>query len=257
MAERRMFAKTIIDSDAFLDMPISTQALYFHLGMRADDDGFLNNAKKIQRTIGCSDDDLKILFSKNFIISMGDGICVIKHWKVHNLIQKDRYKPTNYLELKDKLSIKNNNVYTMDTECIQDVSSLEPQVRLGEVRQGEDRLGKSSKETMPRATRLSTEITLSSEWMDEAIVIRPEWDSNKVKSVFDNFKDYWIAKSGKEATKLDWLATWRNWCRNERSFNPKANKQSIADQNKSAIKSAKERLFGSKNEEKEIDGERI
>lgn len=135
MAERRMFAKTIIDSDAFLDMPLSTQALYFHLSMRADDDGFINNAKKIQKMLGCTDDDLKILLSKNFIIPFETGVCVIKHWKIHNLIQKDRYKPTVYGELKQQLSLKNNNVYTMDTECIQVVSSLEPQVSIGKERE--------------------------------------------------------------------------------------------------------------------------
>ena len=133
MAERRMFAKTIIDSDAFLDMPLSTQALYFHLSMRADDDGFLNNAKKIQRTVGANDDDFKVLLSKKFVIPFEDGICVIKHWLIHNYIQKDRYKETVYTEHKQKLSIKDNNVYTMDTECIQTVSSLEAQVRLGKV----------------------------------------------------------------------------------------------------------------------------
>lgn len=140
MAERRMFAKTIIDSDAFLDMPLSTQCLYFHLAMRADDDGFLNNAKKIQRTIGANDDDFKILLAKNFIIPFADGVCVIKHWMVHNYIQKDRYKETIYSEHKEKLSIKNNNVYTMDTECIQDVYSLEAQVRLGKVSLGKSKV---------------------------------------------------------------------------------------------------------------------
>jgi hypothetical protein len=131
MAERRMFAKTIIDSDAFLDMPLSTQALYFHLSMRADDDGFINNTKKVQRMLGCSDDDMKILLSKNFVIPFDTGVCVIKHWKIHNLIQKDRYKPTIYGEHKEQLSLKDNNVYTLDTVCIQDVSSLEPQVSIG------------------------------------------------------------------------------------------------------------------------------
>ena len=126
-----MFAKTIIDSDAFLDMPLSTQALYFHLSMRADDDGFINNTKKVQRMLGCSDDDMKILLSKNFVIPFDTGVCVIKHWKIHNLIQKDRYKPTIYGEHKDQLSLKENNVYTLDTVCIQDVSSLEPQVSIG------------------------------------------------------------------------------------------------------------------------------
>ena len=145
MAERRMFAKTIIDSDAFLDMPLSTQALYFHLSMRADDDGFINNAKKIQRMLGCADDDLKILLSKNFVIPFETGVCVIKHWKVHNYIQKDRYKPTVYSEEKEKLTIKNNDVYTMDTECIQNVYSLEAQVRLGKVSLGKDKKPLSSK----------------------------------------------------------------------------------------------------------------
>ena len=134
MAERRMFAKTIMDSDAFLDMPLSTQALYFHLSMRADDDGFVNNAKKIQRMLGCNDDDLKILLAKNFIIPFENGVCVIKHWLIHNYIQKDRYKPTVYGDLKDKLTIKDNKVYSLDTPCIQNVSIVDTQVRLGKVR---------------------------------------------------------------------------------------------------------------------------
>ena len=100
MAERRMFAKTIIDSDAFLDMPLSTQSLYFHLSMRADDDGFINNPKKIQRMVGCGDDDLKLLMAKRFILVFDSGVIVIKHWKIHNYIRNDRYKPTLYQEEK-------------------------------------------------------------------------------------------------------------------------------------------------------------
>ena len=134
-AERRMFAKTIIDSDAFLDMPLSTQSLYFHLCMRADDDGFINNPKKIQRMIGASDDDLKVLMAKRFIIPFDSGIVVIKHWKIHNYIQKDRYKETVYVEEKSTLKIKDNKAYTLsDTDCIQDGYSLETQVRLGKDR---------------------------------------------------------------------------------------------------------------------------
>jgi hypothetical protein len=135
MAERRMFAKTIIDSDAFIDMPLSAQALYFHLSMRADDDGFINNPKKIQRMIGASDDDCKLLVMKRFIITFESGVIVIKHWKIHNYIQKDRYKPTLYQEEKSLISEKDNKAYT---ECIQDVYSLETQVRL--------ELGKDSQE---------------------------------------------------------------------------------------------------------------
>lgn len=251
MAERRMFAKTIIDSDAFLDMPLSTQALYFHLSMRADDDGFLNNAKKIQRMLGCADDDYKILLAKNFIIPFELGICVIKHWRVHNLIQKDRYKETVYTEHKDKLSLKNNNVYTMDTECIQDGTTLEPQVRLGEVSIVKDRIGKSSK--INRATRIPDDCVLTSEWFDEAKLIRPDWDATKIKFVFDGFKDYWLSKSGSSATKTDWTATWRNWCRNERSPSNQS-KISIAEQNQQNKKRAYERLFGNQ-QEKDVTNE--
>ena len=144
MAERRMFAKTIIDSDAFLDMPASTQSLYFHLGMRADDDGFINNPKKISRMVSASDDDLKILIAKKFIIPFENGIVVIKHWRIHNLIQKDRYKETVYIEQKSELIVKDNKSYSigskMDTECIQDVSKVEPQVSIGKVSIGKNNI---------------------------------------------------------------------------------------------------------------------
>lgn len=150
MAERRMFAKTIIDSDAFLDMPLSTQALYFHLSMRADDDGFINNPKKVQRMVGCADDDLKVLIAKNFIIPFESGIVVIKHWKIHNYIQSDRYKPTMYQEEMKVLEVKKNRAYTLgipdgsqlETKCIHDVSNSETQDRLGKDRIGKVSLGK-------------------------------------------------------------------------------------------------------------------
>lgn len=145
MAERRMFAKTIIDSDAFLDMSLSTQALYFHLSMRADDDGFVNNPKKIQRMIGSGDDEMKMLIAKKFIIPFDSGVCVIKHWRIHNYIQKDRYKETVYKEEKSHLLLKDNKSYKyMDTPCIQDVSIPETQVRIGKDRIGKDSLDKNN-----------------------------------------------------------------------------------------------------------------
>lgn len=125
MAERRMFAKQIIDSDAFLDMPLSAQALYFHLAMRADDDGFVNSPKKIQRTVGAGDDDARLLIAKKFIIPFDSGVVVIKHWRIHNYIQKDRYKPTVYRDEFAALEIKENRAYT---ERIQDVSILDAQI---------------------------------------------------------------------------------------------------------------------------------
>jgi len=135
VAERRMIAKTIIDSDAFLDMPQSTQLLYFHLAMRGDDDGFVNKPKTIMRITGASDDDIKLLIAKKFIIPFESGVVVIKHWKIHNYIQNDRYKETKYKDEKAMLELDNNKAYRlMDTKCIQDVSNLEAQVRLGKVR---------------------------------------------------------------------------------------------------------------------------
>ena len=151
MAERRMFAKTIIDSDAFIDMPLSTQALYFHLSMRADDDGFINNPKKIQRMVGASDDDLKVLVMKRFIIPFESGIVVIKHWKIHNYIRNDRYKPTVYSKEKAMLTTKENSAYTeVDTFGIPNDNQVgdkwDTQVSIGKVslELGQDRVVEGS-----------------------------------------------------------------------------------------------------------------
>ena len=150
MAERRMFAKTIVDSDMFIDMPMSARLLYYDLAMRADDDGFVNSPKKIMRFVGASMDDMNVLIAKQFIIPFESGVVVIKHWKIHNYIQKDRYKATSYQAEKESLTLKNGTYYTddlpdvsnLDTECIQDVYSLDTQVRLGKVRLelGKDRV---------------------------------------------------------------------------------------------------------------------
>ena len=113
MAEKRMFAKIIIDSDLFLDMPLSTQALYFHLSMRADDEGFMNNPKKIQRAIGCTDDDMKLLIAKSYIIPFKSGVIVIKHWLIHNTLRKDRMTLTTYTNEKSMLRVEDNGAYSM------------------------------------------------------------------------------------------------------------------------------------------------
>jgi hypothetical protein len=136
MAERRMFAKTIVTSDAFLDMPLSARCLYFTLGMFADDDGFVNNPKSIMRQVGACTDDLNILLAKRFIIAFDSGVIVIKHWRIHNYIQKDRYKESKYIEEKASLMIDEKGAYT---ECIQGVYKSDTQVRLGK-----DSIGKDS-----------------------------------------------------------------------------------------------------------------
>lgn len=170
IAERRMFAKTIIDSDVFIDMPISARLLYYDLGMRADDDGFVNSPKKIVRMIGASQDDLNVLISKNFIIPFDSGVVVIKHWKINNYLRSDRYRETNYKQEKSMLSADENNSYTlMDTACIQAVSSMYPvgipnddkrytQYSIGKDRLDKDSIGKDSIE--------NTEYIISAEMND-------------------------------------------------------------------------------------------
>ena len=133
MAERRMFAKSVIDCDDFLDMPTEAQLLYFHLAMRADDDGFVT-PKKIMRMIGAKDDSLKLLIAKRFVILFDSGVIVIRHWRLNNYLQNDRYRETTYIDEKSQLEIINKKYELKPTypECIQDVSS------------GKDRLGKDS-----------------------------------------------------------------------------------------------------------------
>lgn len=126
MANRRMFSLDVVDTDVFLDLPISSQALYFHLGMRADDDGFVSSPKRVTSMIGANQDDLKLLIAKGFIIALEDGIIVIRHWKQNNYIQNDRRKSTIYQSQLAALTV-NNGIYEVDTQCIQTVSTLDTQ----------------------------------------------------------------------------------------------------------------------------------
>jgi len=137
MAIRRMLSKKIIDTDFFLDLPATSQILYFHLALRADDDGFISAPKRIMRMVGSAEDDYKLLIAKEFVIPFETGVCVIKHWRVHNYIQKDRYTPTFYKFEKSMIEPdpSNDNAYIfVDTECIQPGHKMLPQVRLGKVR---------------------------------------------------------------------------------------------------------------------------
>ena len=218
MANKRMFSMTIIDSDAFLEMPLSTQALYFHLCMRADDDGFVNNAKRIQRTVNCSEDDLKVLIAKKFVIPFESGVVVIKHWKIHNYIQSDRYHPTTYIEEKSMLGVKDNKAYTLDTECIQpciqDGSNLYAQNSIEE-----NRLEKSSKDKVSTVKHIRNLIPPTLEMVTDYI------NENGYNVDAEAFMDYYDSKGwvvGKSKMK-DWQASVRNWSRNDygkKSVNP-------------------------------------
>ena len=108
-----MFSLSIMDSDAFLDMPTTSQLLYVHMGMRADDEGFVGNPKRISRMMGASDDDMKILLAKKFIIEFDSGVVVIKHWRMHNTIRMDRFAPTTYRKEKAQLFLEENRAYTL------------------------------------------------------------------------------------------------------------------------------------------------
>lgn len=112
MAERRMFAKTIVLSDAFLDMPLSARCLYFTLGMLADDDGFINSPKSVMRQCGASEDDLRVLMSKKFVLAFQSGVIVIKHWRINNYLRNDRYNGTKYVEEMASLKLNENGSYS-------------------------------------------------------------------------------------------------------------------------------------------------
>lgn len=147
MANRRMFSKDITRSDAFLDLPISSQALYFHLGMEADDRGYINNPKSVIRSIGASLGDLEQLVNKRFILVREDGLILIKHWRINNLIKNDRFKETKYVNDLKKLFFDENNSYTetpTNTPCLQIGTQVEPQDRLGKDSIGEYRLVEDS-----------------------------------------------------------------------------------------------------------------
>lgn len=226
MAERRMFAKAIVLSDAFLDMPMSARCLYFTLAMLADDDGFINSPKSIMRQCGATTDDMNILIGKRFVLTFDSGVVVIKHWRIHNLIQKDRYRETKYLEEKAQLQMDGNKAYT---ECIQDVSIVEPQVRLGKDRLGQVSVGEDSIGDVPdinvghKPTRHKygryQNVLLTDEDLDK---LKAEFPRDWVDRI-ERLSEY-IASTGKRYKSH--LATIRSWARKDGQKRPVQNKSS-------------------------------
>ena len=199
-----MFAKTIIDSDAFLDMPLSTQCLYFHLSMRADDDGFVNNPKKIQKMLGASEDDLKLLMAKSFILLFDTGVIVIKHWRINNYIRNDRYHETAYQDEKSLLSLKENNAYTLNSDNVgipcgnQTVYQMETEVSIGK-----DSIDKSNKERGTSRNFVPPTLSEVKAYCQER--------NNGINP--EQFIDFYESKGwfvGKNRMK-DWKAAVRNW----------------------------------------------
>lgn len=157
MAERRMFAKTIIDSDAFLEMTKSAQCLYFHLAMRADDEGFINKPKSIARTVRATAADIQALSEKKFIIQFPTGVVVIKHWRIHNYLQNDRIIPTKYQGEKSQLELDENKAYRLKKDlCIQNTGEVYTQYSVVQCSVDKISAAEVSKEQKPAADDIET-----------------------------------------------------------------------------------------------------
>lgn len=209
MAQRRMFSLDVCDTDSFLDLPVSSQALYFHLGMRADDDGFVSNPKKITAMVNCSADDLKLLFAKGFVIPFESGVCVIRDWRVNNYIQKDRYHETRYLTEKAMLSVETNQSCTVYPSCIQSVSMMDTQARKGKSKESieiEDDKGVDKPPTRSRFVPPTLEEVLK--YCEER--------GNGIDA--ERFVDFYTANGWKQGAGKpikDWRAAVRTWERRE------------------------------------------
>lgn len=219
MASRRMFSEKIVESDAFIDLSLPAQSLYFHLCMNADDDGFIGSPNKIIRMIGTEKKHYNELLEKRFILSFESGICAIKHWKISNLIQKDRYNETVYREEKNMIIVKDNKSYTlrdkndnkMDTSCEQNANNLETQYSIGKNSIDKDRKEKNI-------------IPPKSEWVSAFCKER----NNGIEA--DEFINFYESKGwlvGKSKMK-DWQASIRVW---EKNRNIKVNENKPVEKN--------------------------
>lgn len=222
MAERRMFAKSIVLSDAFLDMPMSARCLYFTLAMFADDDGFVGSPKGIMRQCGASQDDMLMLLQKRYILGFESGVIVIKHWRINNYLQSDRHKPTTYLEELESLAVDEKNAYTEKTraelpqndECIQNVSKMYTQYSIGKESIGKESEGKE-RENPPEPNQSKPVRHKHGEYSnvlltdEELAKLKQEYPHDWDKRI-ERLSSY-IASTGK--TYKNHLATIRNWAR--------------------------------------------
>ena len=222
MATKRMFSIDVIDTDKFLEMPVSTQALYFHFGMRADDDGFVASPRKIVKIANCTNDDLKVLISKGYVIPFESGVIVITDWKTNNYIQSDRYKATRYQEEFKKLELCNGayskkDVYRMDTKCIQAVSNMDTQVSIDK-----NRLDKSSIDNIGVCAQAELDNTQTHKKKKITRFVPPTveevkqyCEENNYKLDAQRFVDFYESKGwmiGKNKMK-SWQAAVRTWTR--------------------------------------------
>ena len=241
MAERRMMAKSIIETDMFLDMPTSCQCLYFHLLLRADDDGFISNPKSIVRTLSASADDLKLLIAKQYLISFESGVVVIKDWKIHNYIRNDRYKASNVPE-RELLNIRKDKAYTLKeddgvpmidygipADNQMDTNGI-PTVSIGKDRLGKDRLGKDRLDIEGECEKSHSpkRKTFTKPTIDEIQDYCIERNNNVNAEQFFDYYESNGWKVGKNSMK-DWKAAVRTWERSEyRKPNSKKNSKEDA-----------------------------
>ena len=198
MAERRMFTKKITDGDIFTSMPPTTQCLYFHLCMGADDDGFSNNIRIAMFNAHATTDDFNTLVNKRFIIPFESGVIVIKHWKMHNLVRCDRYHETKFLEEKAQLVLKDNGVYSLDTTGIPNGYQVDTEVRLG----------KDSIE-IDKKKRISTKVDIPKE---KEFSFDKHTNKENIIHLFETEKEYEKLKDSFKQTLIEW-AEYKDECR--------------------------------------------
>ena len=212
MANKRMFALDVIDTDRFCEMPVSARLLYYELGMRGDDEGFVQNPKRIMLTTGTTVDDLKVLAAKGYVILFDSGVLVITHWRQNNFIQKDRFHETTCLAEKAQIQTTDSKIYELlpsgnklDTPCIRTVSDLEAQIRLDKTRKEEKARAPSSRRFTPPT-------------VDEVAAYCRE-RGNAVDA--QRFVDFYASKGGKVGSSgmKDWHAAVRNWERQDNTKN--------------------------------------
>lgn len=186
MAEKRMFAKSIVLSDAFLDMPMSARCLYFTLGMLADDDGFVGSPKAIMRQCGASQDDMLVLISKRYVLAFDSGVIVIKHWRINNYLQNDRIKPTTYQDELATLTLDNKNAYTERDrlQSPQDVYEMYTQNSIEENSREENRVVESSR----GRTQYAENVKMTEDEFKKLVDQFGLEDTNRMIEILDNYK---------------------------------------------------------------------
>lgn len=235
MAEKRMFSNQIIDSDAFLDMPATSQNLYFHLAMRADDEGFINSPKKIMRSIGANENDFDVLVAKGFLIGFESKIYVIKHWWVHNYIRQDRVKSTNYTYERSLLNLKENGAYTLcqssDSQVADKSQASIEESSIDKNSLEEDSLDKESVEKKPKRFIPPTLEEI------ETFIKTNNLNVN-AKYFLDYFTDgNWIDSKGNKVK--NWKQKLRTW-HNHNDSKPKY--RTLADSNREAMDAYEKRF---------------